>query len=237
MLMLRLRWSAHVSALCTAADVGRIVSFESMLIDAKQFAQRAEDAGWYRVASLAWCGVAEAAASLHRGDETVTPCAAPDPRGCGGDAVACCGCREAGSNRTHGGRRANRCSNTTARGPCSRRGRLNRWSWRAMECTSECSLPRRVISTGACVCWRQGVEIQSELGRTSPGDAAWFRGHGYFWAGRPADAVPFLVEAATSAIQTGDRSHGSTQAALAAHVLAQVGEYDEVERLVGLAKD
>ena len=83
----------------------------------------------------------------------------------------------------------------------------------------------------------QGVQIQSELGRTSPGDAAWFRGHGYFWAGRPADAVPFLVEAATSAIQTGDRSHGSTQAALAAHVLAQVGEYDEVERLVGLAKD
>ena len=228
---------AQVSALRIAADLGRVASFESMLGQVKRLAQHAEDAGWHSVASMAWCGVAEAATDLHRSDETVS--AAQRARAHADAARVPWLAADANKLEAFG----------LLEGSEPIDAAIERLDVLFPERLQDRPvMMRRCLFVGmlratqgqidtALRLLEQGARIRAELGVGQRGDEAWFRGFGYFEAGQPADAVPHLVEAASGAIQAGDRSHGSTQAALAAHALAQVGEHDNVERFVGMARE
>ena len=65
----------------------------------------------------------------------------------------------------------------------------------------------------------------------------WWKGMMLFEGGQPEDAIPHLIAGVENTLRTGDRNHASTDAAAAAHALAQAGRYAEAEQYVEMARD
>jgi class 3 adenylate cyclase/DNA-binding SARP family transcriptional activator/tetratricopeptide (TPR) repeat protein len=227
---------AEAAALPIASDVRRLTSGELMLSEATSLVQQAEDAGWHSVACLAWCCVAEASVGAHQAGRAL---------------------EAAERARRHA---------ASANMPWFN-AEVDRWEALALvfgstpvaKALARCNVLypegstqkwvtiRRGLFVGTLLACQgdvvEGIRLQNEardlaleLG-VDVAPYAWWMGIMLFEAGQPEDAIPHLIAGAESTVSTGDRNHASTDAASAAHALAQVGRYAEVGRFVEMARD